>query len=70
MKDEIILANNIRTFRNMCDMTQEELAKKLSITKATVSKYESGQVTNIPLSKIRQLAEIFGISVRTLFGWE
>ena len=38
-----MLSNNLRYYRKMAGLTQEELAKKINVTKMTISHYESGQ---------------------------
>ena len=41
-------------------MTQEELGKHLGVGKATVQKYESGQIQNLKTAHIRKLCYLFG----------
>lgn len=51
-------------------MTLEELGKRISVSKQTVQRYESGQIPNIPYDKIELLAKVFGCSRPYLMGWE
>ena len=62
------LAENIRSFRKGMGFTQEQLAERLGITLAAVSKWERG--TSEPdLAYIMDLAEIFHVSVDALIGF-
>ncbi len=62
------LAENIRSFRKNLGFTQEQLAERLGITLAAVSKWERG--TSEPdLAYIMDLAEIFHVSVDALIGF-
>lgn len=64
------LKENIKYFRTKCDMTLEEVAKYLGISKPTVQRYESGVIKNIPPDKIKQLSELFNITPSELYGWD
>ena len=64
------LGEKIKLLRHENNMTQDELASKLDITKQAVYKYENGIVTNIPSDKIERLAEIFNVSPVYLMGWD
>ncbi|MBO5275456.1 MAG: helix-turn-helix transcriptional regulator [Clostridia bacterium] len=63
------LNENIYFFRKQKGMTQGELAAKLGVSDQAVSKWESAQCCP-DLSLLPQLAEIFGVSLDTLFGIE
>jgi transcriptional regulator with XRE-family HTH domain len=52
----------IRQIRKMSGMTQEELASKLSVTRQTISRYESGAST-IDLETAATLCRLFQISL-------
>ena len=68
MKD-INIAGTIIKKRREKGMTQEELAKYIGVSKASVSKWETGQsypdITFLP-----QLATLFNISIDELMGYE
>lgn len=64
------IGERIKSLRKQNDITQEELAKKLGVFKAAISKYESGMITNIPSDKIEQMAAVFGVTPAYLMGWE
>ncbi len=61
-----VLAHNIYTLRKRFNLTQEELAKKIGVSKATISNYEN-DITRPACSKLPKLADAFGVSVRDLF---
>jgi len=50
-------------------MTQKQLAEKINKTEASVKKYESDS-TNIPVSVLEDIANVFNISKETLIGNE
>ena len=56
----------IKYYRKRSLLTQTELGKMLGVKLAAVSKWECGYVENIPASKIRMMAEIFGIPPKEL----
>lgn len=62
------LAENIRGYRKRLGFTQEQLAERLGITLAAVSKWERGS-SEPDLSYIMDLAEIFHVSVDALIGF-
>jgi len=66
MKD---LGKKIRALRQEKGWTQGDVAVKLNITVAAFSKIET-QVTDVSLSRIEELAEIFKVSIVELLGLE
>lgn len=57
----MILADKIMNLRKKCGWSQEELAEQMSVSRQSVSKWESG--ASIPdLNKILLLSQIFGVS--------
>lgn len=62
------LYENIKSHRLAAGMTQTELARKAGYTdRSSIAKIESGNV-DIPQSKIKQFADIFGIDPGELMG--
>lgn len=57
----------IRNFRQAREMTQEELGKKLGITKAMVSAYETGK-RNPKISTLNRIAEALQVSLDELIS--
>lgn len=61
--------DNIVNLRKLNDLTQEELAEKLGVTRQAIAKWESGE-TVPDLEKCRLLAETFGVSLDDLANYE
>lgn len=67
MLEPNILAENIKYYRRLLNIKQNELASKLYVSPQSVSKWECG--VSIPeLSKLCEMADIFGVTVDTLIG--
>jgi len=57
----MILAEKIMSLRKQLNLSQEELADKLNVSRQSISKWELG--SSIPeLNKIIQMSELFGVS--------
>lgn len=56
------VGEKIREQRKALGLTQSELGDKLGVQKNAVSKWETGRVDDIPGSKIRMMAALFGVS--------
>ena len=59
----------IKELRLLADMSQEELGKRVGVQRAAINKYEKGSVTNIPLSTIEKIANVFNVSPTYIVGW-
>lgn len=60
-----LIGDNIRHYRKINNMSQEELAEKLDVTRQSVSLWESGQ-TQPSLDNIIALSKLFGVSTDDL----
>ena len=56
-----MLGDNIRKYRKLNNMSQDELAEKLEVTRQSISLWETGQ-TQPSLDNIVALAKIFNIT--------
>lgn len=64
----IIFSDNLLALRKEKNLSQEELGRKLFVTRQSISKWESGEVTP-DLNKIQTIADYFNIQVEELlFG--
>lgn len=64
------IGKNIRTFRILANMTQEELAEKMGYkSKTTINKIEK-EVNSMPIERVRKFAEVLGTSPSVLLGEE
>lgn len=55
------IGDKIKTHRKALGLTQTELGERLGVKVNAVSKWECGRVEDIPTSKIKALAQIFGV---------
>ncbi len=56
------VGEKIKEKRRELGLTQTELGEKLGVQKNAVSKWETGRVDDIPGSKIRAMAALFGVT--------
>ena len=64
------LKENIKLKRLEHNLTLEDVAKSIGVSRQTVQKYESGIITNIPSDKIELLAKCLKTTPQWLMGWE
>ena len=64
------LSENIKAYRVSQDMTLEDVAKVVGVTRGTIQKYENGIISNIPSDKIELLAKALHTTPGKLMGWE
>ena len=69
-KKEIELANRLRTKRLENNLSLQEVADKLGVSKVTISRYETLDITNIPSDKIEGMAKLYDTTPAYLMGWE
>lgn len=55
------IGEKIKMQRKSLGLTQTELGAKLGVQKNAVSKWECGRVDDIPSSKIKTMAQLFGV---------
>lgn len=61
--------DNLAQMRKGLQLTQEDVAEKLGVTRQSVAKWESGE--SVPdLDRCKQLAEFFGVSLDDLANYE
>ena len=63
------IAENIRKIRKVHDLKQSELAKKLNVSHATVSSWETGR-TEPNIGMVEKMCEIFNCSKSELIDGE
>lgn len=51
-------------------LTQDDIANKIGVSKATVSRWESGNISNMRRDRIAKLAEILQISPAVIIGFK
>lgn len=62
----VILKNNLKVLRAKSDLTQEDLAQKVKVTRVTINSIERGQWMPSTVLAIR-IARVFGVSVEDVF---
>ena len=60
----------IKSLRKQKDMTLEDVAKKVGVSRQTIQRYESGVISNIPYDSIMGLAKAFNVHPGVLMGWD
>lgn len=66
----VTVGDRIRQVRQEQDVTQQELADYIGVSKQAVYKYENNIVTNIPTDKVDAIAKRLKVSPAYLMGWE
>lgn len=63
------MTNEVHKFRKSIKLTQEELAKKVGVTRQTIISIEQGKyIASLPLAL--KIAEVFKVSVEDIFFLE
>ena len=61
---------NILEARKNAGLTMEELGKMVGVSRATIKRYERGEIANIPDDKIEKIAKATKVSEAFLMGWD
>lgn len=64
-----MLKDNIKKTRLARDLTLQEVADAVGVSRQTIQRYESGIIGNIPSDKIEKIAEVLNVSPADLMGW-
>ncbi len=59
----------IKYLRNLTNMSQEELGRRVGVQRAAINKYEKGTIENIPIKTIEKIAQVFDVSPSFIVGW-
>jgi len=62
-----ILATNLKCHRQFKGLSQEDLAKKVGLTKDTISKIELGKQPNIGIKYLISICHVLGLQLQELF---
>lgn len=60
----------VKNRRSALNMSMEELGKKVGVSKATVQRWESGEIKNVRRDKISKLADALNTTPAYLMGWD
>lgn len=64
------IGKKIKDLRTRLNLSVDELAAKLGKNRATVYRYESGDIENLPLDVLKPLSEALDTTPGFLMGWE
>lgn len=64
------IGKNIKKRRKELSMSVDDLAKKLNKSRATIYRYENGDIENLPTSILIPLADVLKTTPAQLLGWE
>lgn len=64
------IGQRIRQRRKELKLSVDQLAKMLGKNRATIYRYESDEIDNMPLSVLEPLAKALKVSPAYLMGWE
>lgn len=63
------IGQNIKKYRLSRGYTLDEVARKIGVSRQTMSRYETGVISNIPSDKIEAIARALDISPALLMDW-
>ncbi len=62
-------ADNLIELRRINNLSQEDIAEKIGVSRQTLSKYETGE--SLPdIERCKQLADLFGVTMDDLISYE
>lgn len=64
------IGSRIKLKRQLCELTLEEVAKRVGVSRQTISRYETGKIPNIPSNMVERLATALNTTPSYLMGWE
>ena len=64
------VGERIRHRRKQLGLSVDDIAKRLGKDRATIYRYESDEIENLPINILEPLAEILRVSPAYLMGWE
>ena len=65
---DVSFGEKVRVKRAEKGLSQTELAKRAGLTQATISRIESGEVTQLRSASLRHLARVLGVTTDFLIG--
>lgn len=64
------IGNRIKNRRKELNLSVDEVAEKLNKNRATIYRYESDEIENLPITILEPLAEILNTTPAYLMGWQ
>lgn len=65
----MIVGQRIRERRQALHMSADDLAKRLNKNRATIYRYEKGEIENLPIDLLEPLAKALDTTPQYLMGW-
>jgi len=62
------IGTNIKDRRKALKLTLETVATQVGVTRQTLSRYENGKISNIPIAKIKEIATVLHTTPTELLG--
>lgn len=69
MENNNKIGERIKKIRTDKGLTLQELGEKVGLSHASLSKYESGDVSNIPITRIYDISRALQVEPSSLMGW-
>jgi len=64
------IGQRIKSRRKELNLSVDELAKRLGKARATVYRYENGDIENLPLDILKPIADALEVEPAYLMGWK
>ena len=64
------IAKRLKALRSEKGLSLRDLSRRTGLTKSTLQRYETGNIGNIPLSKIDVLAKGLNVNPHAILGWD
>ena len=68
IEEKMLISSRIKEIRQEKKLTLQQFGALMGVTKATVSRYESGDVENIPLPRVKLLSQALRVSPAWIIG--
>ena len=67
---EILRAEKLKNLRIKLNLSLEDVATKIGVSRVTISRYENTDITNIPMDTIEKLSSLYKTTPAYIMGWE
>jgi AbrB family looped-hinge helix DNA binding protein len=68
-EERMSFADNLMELRKLNNLSQEDIAEKIGVSRQTLSKYETGE--SLPdIERCKRLADLFGVTTDDLISYE
>lgn len=67
--NELDIGSRLRALREQNQLTQEDVGKRIGVTKATINRYETGEI-DIKRTVAIKLARVLSTTPQYIMGWD